>query len=108
MAQLTATVKSQRVVSGEYKTGKRQGEEWEFLSLELIDVSSGFIWNCQLPSEDDSYRDATKDSMVGHRVRVKVTSQTAGQRDLPDGTKKMQIRSQVTNLRDMGIPKEDE
>ena len=108
MAMLTATVKSQRVVSGEYKTGKRQGEEWEFLSLELIDVGSGFIWNCQLPSEDDTYRDATADSLVGHRVKVKVTSQTAGQRDLPDGSKKMQIRSQVTNLRDMGIPKEDE
>ena len=70
MAILTATVKSQRVVSGEYKTGKRQGEEWEFLSLELIDVSSGFIWNCQLPSEDETYRDATKDTMVGHRVQA--------------------------------------
>ena len=55
MAILTGNVKSVRVVDGKYKTGKRQGDEWEFLALEIIDAGTGFLWSCQLASEDGSY-----------------------------------------------------
>ena len=102
MAILTGNVKSARVVEGQYKTGKRQGEEWEFLALEITDIVTGFIWSCQLASEDGSYINVSKNDLVGHKVRCKVASQSAGERELPDGRKVMQIRSQVRKLEDMG------
>ena len=102
MAILTGNVKSSRVVTGEYKTGKRQGEDWEFLALEVIDAVTGFIWSCQLASEDGSYPAVAKVDLVGHKVRCKVASQSAGSRVLPDGREVMQIRSQVRKLEDMG------
>ena len=102
MAILTGNVKSARVVEGKYKTGKRQGEEWEFLALEVVDAVTGFIWSCQLASEDGSYIDVSRGDLVGHKVRCKVASQSAGERELPDGRKVMQIRSQVRQLQDMG------
>ena len=102
MAILTGNVKSVRVVTGEYKTGKRQGDEWEFLALEIIDAGTGFIWSCQLASEDGSYKNVAKGDLVGHKVRCKIASQSAGSRVLPDGREVMQIRSQVRKLEDMG------
>ena len=102
MAMLTGTVKYARVMDGEYKSGKRQGQRWEFLSMEIIDPVTGFTWACQLPSEDSTYRDASGADLTGHKVRVKVTSQTAGPRTKPDGTQVMQIRSQVRRLEDLG------
>lgn len=102
MAILTGNVKSARVVEGQYKTGKRQGEEWEFLALEVVDAVTGFIWSCQLASEDGSYITVAKRDLVGHKVRCKVASQSAGPRELPDGKQVMQIRSQVRKLEDLG------
>ena len=46
MAILTGNVKYSRVMQGEYKSGKRQGEQWEILSLEIIDPATGFNWSC--------------------------------------------------------------
>jgi hypothetical protein len=103
MAMLTGNVKSVRVVDGTYKTGKRQGEEWEFLALEIIDGGTGAIWSCQLASEDSSYAQASKGDLVGHKVRCKIVSQSAGPRALPDGREVMQIRSQVRKVEDMGV-----
>ena len=102
MAILTGNVKTARVVQGEYKSGKRQGEDWEFLSLEIIDSVTGFTWSCQLSSEDGSYPQVSRASLVGHKVRCKIASQSAGPRDLPDGRHVMQIRSQVRKLEDLG------
>src|ERR1043166_1922474 len=102
MAILTGNVKSARIVEGQYKTGKRQGEEWEFLALEITDVVTGSLWSCQLASEDGSYINVKKDGLVGHKVRCKIVSQSAGQRELPDGKQVMQIRSQVRKLEDLG------
>ncbi len=70
--------------------------------MEIIDPVTGFVWSCQLPSEDGTYKEASQCDLTGHRVRVKVTSQTAGPRMLPDGTQRMQIRSQVRRLEDLG------
>jgi len=39
---------------------------------------------------------------------VLVKSQSAGPRELADGRKLMQIRSQVTNVRDLGVLTDDE
>jgi hypothetical protein len=102
MAILTGNVKSARVVEGQYKTGKRQGEEWEFLAFEVIDAVTGFTWSCQLSSEDGSYPQVSRANLVGHKVRCKIASQSAGPRDLPDGKQVIQIRSQVRKLEDLG------
>src|SRR5579859_8143422 len=102
MAILTGNVKSSRVVTGEYKTGKRVGDDWEFLALEIIDAVTGFIWSCQLASEDGSYPQVSRGDLVGHKVRCKIASQSAGSRVLPDGREVMQIRSQVRKLEDLG------
>ena len=102
MAILTGNVKYARVMDGEYKTGKRQGEKWEFLSLEIIDAVTGFTWSCQLSSEDGSYPQATRSDLTGHKVRCKIAAQTAGPRTKPDGSQVMQIRSQVRKLEDLG------
>lgn len=102
MAILTGNVKSARVVEGKYKTGKRQGDEWQFLALEVIDAVTGFTWSCQLASEDASYPAVATVDLVGHKVKCKVASQSAGLRTLPDGREVMQIRSQVRQLQDMG------
>ena len=37
-AVLTGIVKYSRVMEGTYKSGKREGQTWEFLSLEVVDV----------------------------------------------------------------------
>src|SRR5947199_8287195 len=95
MAILTGNVKTARVVQGEYKSGKRQGEDWEFLSLEIIDAVTGFTWSCQLASEYGSYAQVTHGDLTGHKVRCKVTSQTAELRTLADGRDAIPIRSQV-------------
>ena len=102
MAILTGNVKYARVMDGEYKTGKRQGEKWEFLSLEIIDAATGFAWSCQLSSEDSTYAQAARADLTGHKVRCKVAAQTAGPRTKPDGSQVMQIRSQVRKLEDLG------
>ena len=75
MAMLTGNVKSARVVTGEYKTGKRQGEDWEFLALEVIDAVTGFIWSCQLASEDGSYPAVAKVDLLCLQPRDKQRSQ---------------------------------
>src|SRR2546421_11530805 len=102
MAILTGNVKTSRVVQGEYKSGKRQGEDWEFLSLEIIDGVTGFTWSCQLASEDGSYAQVTRGDLAGHKVRCKVTSQTAGVRTDSHGREGRAIRSQVGKLGDLG------
>jgi hypothetical protein len=111
MALLTGKVKNMRLVEGEYKDGKRKGEKWEFLSLEIIDAASGFVWSCQLPSADEQYTEVAQDSLVGHKVKVTVMSQTAAEREIGTNgsTRKiMQIRSQITNVRDLGRVTDDD
>ena len=111
MALLTGKVKSMRTIEGKYKSGKRQGEAWEFLALEIIDVASGNVWSCQMPSEDEKYKEVIQDSLVGHRVKVTVMGQSAREREIDDGGQKrkiMQISSQISNVRDLGLPHDEE
>lgn len=103
MAMLTGKVKSMRVVEGTYEKGKRQGEHWEFLSMEVIDEDSGDIWSCQLAGVDENYETVSQQNLVKHRVRLMVMGQTASERTFPNGEKKMQIRSQVTDVVDLGL-----
>ena len=111
MATLTGKVKNMREIEGEYKDGNRKGEKWRFLSFEIADLSSGFVWSCQLPSADEQYNDVAKDSLVGHKVKVSIESQTASEREIGkngDKRKIMQIRSQITNVRDLGRVRDEE
>ena len=51
--------------------------------------------------------------LAGHKVKVTVMSITAGEREIEDKSTKevktiLQIRTQITNVRDMGLPSDDE
>lgn len=100
--------KYNKVLEGVYEQGKRKGEQWEFLSLEVVDNLTGFTWSCQLPQEDSSYKHTPDNSLKGHMIKARITSQTAGERTMPDGKTVMQIRSQVTRLEDLGEVEDDE
>ncbi len=107
-ATLTGIVQGLRSVEGVVQEGKRKGEKWEFLSIEINDTRYGHIWSCQVRSDDEQYSKLSADELIGHKVKVTIRSQSAGPREMADGRKVMQIRSQVTNVRDLGVPNDDE
>jgi len=117
---LTGLVQGMRPVEGIVEEGKRKGEKWAFLSLEITDTRYGKVYSCQVREDDPQYADyiegadlkagklAKDKDLSGHKVKVTIMSQTAGERELADKRIVMQIRSQITNIRDMGIPKDDD
>ncbi len=120
---LTGICNGMRPVGGVTKSGDRQGEEWKFLSLEITDTRYGKVYSCQVRDDDPSYKEfveATsgnggklKTDLTGHKVKVTIKGQTASEREIEDKAKGdvriiMQIRSQVTNVKDLGVPEEDE
>ena len=131
MLTLKGLVEGIRPVTGEYAEGKRQGEKWHFLSMEIKDTSYGQIYSCQLPEDDPSYQEyieakgnerALSKDLKGHVVKVTVRKVTAGERVLrqrvfkANGEKNIGyeeqavpvVRCQVTNIRDLGLPKDDD
>jgi hypothetical protein len=107
-AILTGIVLGMREVEGTVKQGPRQGEDWKFLSLEINDTRFGYVWSCQLRDNDPQYATIVKEDLAGHKVKVTVKAQSASPRTLADGREVMQIRSQVTNIRDLGLPEDDD
>jgi hypothetical protein len=105
---LKGIVKYNRTMQGDYQSGARKGERWEFLSLEVVDPTTGFVWSAQLPSEDHSYTSIEDNALKGHVIKAKITGQSAGERQLPNGQTRMQIRSQLTSLEDLGLPKDED
>lgn len=115
---LTGIMNGMRPVGGVIEEGKRKGEEWRFLSMEIIDPRYGKVYSCQLRDDDPQYskfvngKDLALD-LSGHKVKVTIKSMSAGEREIVDrstGETRMvlQIRSQVTNIRDLGQPEDDE
>ncbi len=117
---LTGLVQGIRPVEGIVEEGKRKGEKWAFLSLEITDTRYGKVYSCQMRDDDPQYAEliagadlsagklAKDKDLSGHKVKVTIASQTAGERELADKRIVMQIRSQITNIRDLGIPKDDD
>ena len=115
---LTGMVTGMRPVAGVTEQGKRKGETWAFLSLEIVESRFGKVYSCQLREEDPQYAEFVEDAeegklakdkdLTGHKVKVTVAAQSAGEREMPDGRKVMQIRTQITNIRDLGIPTDDD
>lgn len=104
-ATLIGQVKYNRTMTGTYEKGKRQGQQWEFFSLDILDMVSGFSWSCQMDASEPGYKaveGVADDALKGHKVRVRIGAQTAGPRQLPDGTSRMQIRSKLVSLEDLG------
>jgi|GEM_PF-1910503 len=99
---LIGQVKYNRTMTGTYEKGKRQGQQWEFLSLDILDMVSGFAWSCQMDASEPGYKEVQDDALKGHKVRVRIGAQTAGPRQLPDGSTRMQIRSKLASLEDLG------
>ena len=126
---LTGFVNGMRPVGGIAEQGAHKGEEWHFLSIEVIDPRYGNVYSCQLRSEDTQYAEFVKvekgkaddgsdlhslvKDLTDHKVKMTVKSQAAGEREVKDkktGQKSLTlvVRTQVTNLRDLGLPKDEE
>lgn len=107
-AVLTGVVRSQREVEGVTQDGPRKGQTWRFLSLEISDPRYGHVFSCQLRDDDEHYGQMVGADLTEHKVKVTIKAQSANERTLPDARKIMQIRSQVTNVRDLGLYDDDE
>lgn len=130
---LKGLVNGMRAVTGEYQEGDRKGEKWYFLSLEVKDTMYGEIYSCQLPDTDPLYKEFVTSSgekrdlaqgkdLKGHVVKVTVKKATAGERNMrhrvfkANGEKNIGyeqqavpvVRFQITNLRDLGLPNDDD
>jgi hypothetical protein len=115
---LTGIMNGMRPVAGTIESGERAGEEWAFLSMEITDPRHGKVYSCQLRDKDKQYKDFVengklKTDLTDHKVKVTVVSMTAGERTIEDKETKakrkvLQIRTQVTNLKDLGLSDEDE
>ena len=105
---LLGKVNYNRVMTGTYDKGKRAGQNWEFLSLDILDTSTGFTWSCQFDATEPRYQEYPDGTLKGHKVRVKISSQSAGSRTMPDGTSRMQIRSRLKHLEDLGEWEDEE
>ena len=107
-ATLIGIVLHVREVEGTVKDGPRKGETWKFLSLEINDTRYEHVWWCQLRHDDPQYADLVLSDLTGHKVRVTIKSQSVwGPRGLAHGRKVIHIRSQITNVRDLGVPHDD-
>lgn len=115
---LTGVVNGARPVAGTVQNGDRRGEEWKFLSMEIVDPRYGKVYSCQLRDKDPQFAelvagDKMAKELTGHKVKVTVVAITAGEREVVDrstGETKtiIQVRTQITNVRDLGIPNDDE
>jgi len=107
-ATLSGIVLGVREVEGVTQEGPRKGESWRFLSIEVTDPRFGHVWSCQLRDSDPQYSDVVGGDLIGHKIKVTIKAQSAAERMLQDGRKVMQIRSQVTNLRDLGVADDED
>jgi len=55
MAMLIGRVISMRVVSGEVEEGSPEGEECQFLFMEIVDRCCGKVYFCQVSNKDVCY-----------------------------------------------------
>ena len=115
---LTGIMNGMRPVADTIEKGPRQGEEWSFLSMEIADPRYGRVYSCQLRDKDKQFKEFVengklKKDLTDHKVKVTITSMTAGEREIEDKETKtkrtiLQIRTQVTNLKDLGSPEDDD
>ena len=52
---LTGLVQGMRPVEGIVEEGKRKGEKWAFLSMEITDTRYGKVYSCQVREDDPQY-----------------------------------------------------
>ncbi len=115
---LTGVVNGMRPVGGVVQQGERKGDTWQFLSLEIVDAKYGNVYSCQLRDKDVQFGEIVVDGKLkqdytGHKVRVTIRSLSASEREIVDkntgeARSLLQIRAQVTNIRDLGIPDDED
>jgi hypothetical protein len=115
---LTGVVNGMRPVGGVVQQGERKGETWQFLSLEIVDAKYGNVYSCQLRDKDAQFGEIVvdgklKQDFTGHKVKVTIRNLSASERAIVDkntGESRvvLQIRAQVTNVRDLGIPDDED
>ena len=86
--------------------------------MEIVDPRYGKIYSCQLRDKDPQFNDLVagdkmKTDLAGHKVKVTVMGITAGEREIEDKNTRerkmiIQVRTQITNVRDLGLPDDEE
>lgn len=115
---LTGVVNGMRPVGGTVQQGERKGETWQFLSLEIVDAKYGNVYSCQLRDRDAQFNQFVNggklaEDLTGHKVKVTIRTLTAAEREIVDkntgeARSVLQIRAQVTNIRDLGLPEDED
>lgn len=117
---LTGVVQGMRPVDGVIEDGRRKGEKWQFLSLEIADSLYGRVYSCQMRDNDPQYKEYVaedgkklRQDLTDHRIKVSVKNITAGEREIEDkesGQKRviLQVRMQITKVRDLGVADDEE
>jgi hypothetical protein len=115
---LTGVVNGMRPVGGTVQQGERKGETWQFLSLEIVDAKYGNVYSCQLRDKDAQFNQLVADGKLkqdytGHKVKVTIRALTASEREIVDkntgeARSVLQIRAQITNIRDLGLPEDED
>jgi hypothetical protein len=115
---LTGILHGMRPVGNKEDGEHAAGEKWQFLSMEIGDTRFSQIYSCQMSDRDPQYKKLFdgKNLLVdytGHQVKVTIRSLQATERHIEDkdtGEVRtvLQTRIRVTNLRDLGVPEDEE
>lgn len=115
---LTGVVNGMRPVGGTVQQGERKGETWQFLSLEIVDAKYGNVYSCQLRDRDPQFNQFVNggklaEDLTGHKIKVTIRTLTAAEREIVDkntgeARSVLQIRAQITNIRDLGLPEDED
>ena len=61
-----------RAVSSEYKVGKKAGQKWHFLSLEVKDYTVGEVCSCQMRDDHPDYKPMLRlKGMITRLLRIR-------------------------------------
>lgn len=81
---------------------------YAFCALDLVTDNGTYI-ACQVWSNDKQYQDLYNagEQLLHHKVKVSVLNYSVGRYTDKNGTEKRQLRFRITNVRDLGIPPQE-
>jgi len=115
---LTGIMLGMRPVGNPADSENAAGEKWQFLSMEVSDPRFGQVYSCQMSDRDPQYKTLFNgkelaQDFTGHKVKVTIRAIQATKREITDeetGAVQtiLQTRIRVTNLRDLGVPEDED
>jgi len=102
-AVLTGIVRSSRVIGAE-------DDSYQFLALDIV-TERGVAYVCQvwdIEQISDLVGHYGDKPLLDHRVKVTLLNYSIGTRKFKDGSSAPQVRFRISNVRDLGLPDEEE